>query len=289
MAQWSRHAVNLGDASTVLVPVLCGPNAELPMAIVEAGDRLSGFEPSLNIDVDDRPVAQLAPIGDEDPFGMCEAAIATCLQGDRWPLLLPSCLSAIRGMTRALWKEYGPLSVAICSAEANLSLNRKSDGNGHEALAEGWLETIAPYDTSMVCVGLRSCSASTWEWLDRRSVPVFLGADWSLEAPLAALPQDRPVLLCIDCSVLEIGIIPAVPRPEPGGLSWLQLTTLCREIFAQHHVIGAAIGGLDEEQEQLDAADVRRSATAAARLTNWVLACHYAAKTHAIATPTTSS
>ncbi|WP_017327961.1 arginase family protein [Synechococcus sp. PCC 7336] len=279
MAQWSSRPARLEFAKAAIVPVICDARADLPAAIVAAGDRLCGFEPQLDLDVDAYPVARLSAIRDEAPFGMSEAAFRTCFDTARWPLLVPSSLAATRGAVRALWKRYGPLTLLHCSARAGLLPPEPLADD----MAESWLESVESYDPAIVHVGLRSCSASAWQWLQTRQTPVFLASDWTLEAAIAALPSERPVFLAIDCSVFDPSLVAAVPHPEPGGLQWQQLADLCRELFANRTVVGAAIGGLRGES------GLSLSVRVTARTIGWLLACHFASSAPTSVSPASES
>ena len=49
------------------------------------------------------------------------------------------------------------------------------------------------------------------------------------------------VYVTIDCDGLDLGLMPAVGTPEPGGLTWAELTTLLRAVFASRRVVGCDV------------------------------------------------
>ena len=96
----------------------------------------------------------------------------------------------------------------------------------------------------VVQVGIRNISAEEVEALPRLSTTLFY--DWNMrEDPgwmdrvLAALSDT--IYVTIDLDGLEPGLIPAVGTPEPGGLSWREITTLLRRCFERKRVVACDV------------------------------------------------
>jgi agmatinase len=62
------------------------------------------------------------------------------------------------------------------------------------------------------------------------------------ERVVAALSDT--VYITIDLDGLDPGLMPAVGTPEPGGLSWRELTALLRRVFETKRVIACDVGEL---------------------------------------------
>jgi agmatinase len=266
MARWSLHPTVHTHARIVLIPTAFGVNTQAPTAILNAGADLCAFEPLLNVDVDNLEIAQLSPLVDEPPFGMCEAAVQQRLKRKQWPVLLPSVMSATWGAIRALWKINPDFTVVHCSAHANLlpTLDQRQKDEGYGQTF--WIEHLYQYKLASIHVGLRSSSSRALDWFQHHKTPVFWAqTNWDPEAVVAALP-DLPVFLVIDSSVLDPSMIPTVTQPEPGGLSWNQLVQTCDHIFSARPVLGLSIGGLSVTD------GTRQTSRFVARLLNWLLA-----------------
>ena len=54
---------------------------------------------------------------------------------------------------------------------------------------------------------------------------------------LAALSSPK-VYISVDLDCLDPSLMPAVGTPEPGGLSWSQLTGLIEEVSKQREIVG---------------------------------------------------
>jgi agmatinase len=56
---------------------------------------------------------------------------------------------------------------------------------------------------------------------------------------LQTLPEN--VYLSLDLDVLDPSIMPGVGNPEPGGLSWFELTRFLSTLFNERRIVGADV------------------------------------------------
>ncbi len=274
MARWSLQPASSNQAQVALIPTAFGLDTQAPRAILAAGSQISGFEPVLQVDVDDLAITQWAPFADEPPFAMCEAAVQHSLSRRQWPVLLPAMMAASLGATRALWKRQGSLTVVVCSAHPGLKPAAEvmdADGDPNYS-SHTWVERLYQAGIPVVHVGIRSSSKKAWEFLTNpplRDTPAlfYSHAPWQPVDVLAAL-ANGPIFLAIDCNVLDPALMPTVINPEPGGIDWIQLQSLIKVLFTERQVVGVALGGLTVAET------TRQTARYAARLLNWILACH---------------
>ena len=63
-------------------------------------------------------------------------------------------------------------------------------------------------------------------------------AGWIAKAMSALGAPGRPVFLSIDVDGLDPGIMPGTGTPEPGGLSWADLTDLVKAAAARFEIVG---------------------------------------------------
>ncbi len=270
MARWSLHPAIPTQSQVVLLPTAFGVNTQAPSAILRAGAEINGFEPLLETDVDDLAIGQISPLVDEPPYGMCEMAVGQRLRRQQWPVLLPSVMSATWGGIRAAWKQYPDLAVVHMGAHAQMMPSSEQiqaeEDPGFSSAA--WIEQVVKYQIPVVQVGLRSATYLGWQWLREHHHPVFwAGQDWDPADVVDAVPQ-QPVFLALDVSVLDPALVPTVPYPEPGGVSWSLLLRTCRVLFNSRTVVGLSLGGLSVTS------GTRQSARSVARILNWLLACH---------------
>src|SRR4029453_4504540 len=96
----------------------------------------------------------------------------------------------------------------------------------------------------LVQVGIRNISAEETAVLPSLRTRIFY--DWNMRDDpawisrvVAALPDT--VYITIDLDGLEPGLMPAVGTPEPGGLSWRELTALLRRVYEEKQVVAADV------------------------------------------------
>ncbi len=231
MARWSLHPTPQAQAEIMLIPTAFGLHTQAPAAILNAGADLVAFEPLLNVDIDTLAIGQLSALEDEPPYGMCEAAVRQRWHRRQWPVLLPSEMAASWGGIRGIWKALPQLTVVHFSAHAQLRAAQESLDGETGWDHRSWLESVYCHQLGCVQIGLRCCSPQAFQWMADHQTPVFWAqTEWTPADVVASFPN-QPVFLVIDIGVLDPAQIPAVPDPEPGGISWAQLLSTCEAIF----------------------------------------------------------
>lgn len=133
--------------------------------------------------------------------------------------------------------------MTILQLDAHADLRDRFEGSPHShACAMARCADVA----RVVGVGIRSLSREEAERLraePERLTAVFAheishDADW-MERVLASLRS--PVYVTLDVDVFDPSFLPATGTPEPGGLTWAQVTGLLRETFARFDVVGADV------------------------------------------------
>ncbi|MBS1796515.1 MAG: arginase family protein [Acidobacteria bacterium] len=112
---------------------------------------------------------------------------------------------------------------------------------------------VREWQLPAVQVGLRAVSAETIRALADfpRSFKFFRASDIAGETGRIdeALEQlTERVWLTIDCDGLDPSIMPAVPRPEPGGLGWFDIVGLIRGLTRKRRVVGMSLAGFSTER-----------------------------------------
>jgi agmatinase len=96
----------------------------------------------------------------------------------------------------------------------------------------------------IVQVGIRNISAEEVDALPGLETTIFY--DWNMRDDpgwiARAVDALSPVVyVTIDLDGLDPGMMPAVGTPEPGGLSWRELTSLLRRTFEQRTVVACDV------------------------------------------------
>jgi agmatinase len=93
-------------------------------------------------------------------------------------------------------------------------------------------------------VGVRNLSAEEVAALPGLRTTIFY--DWNMRDDQAWIDRvvgalSDQVYITIDLDGLDPSAMPAVGTPEPGGLSWRELTALLRRVFERRVVVGADV------------------------------------------------
>jgi agmatinase len=114
-----------------------------------------------------------------------------------------------------------------------------------------------------VHVGLRSAAREEHEFLKEHNIPIFPAHRFreltdGAEQVAELLTDEVYVTIDIDC--LDSGIMPGVGTPEPGGLTWWDVTGVLAAVARRHRIVGFDITELAPDY------GVRANAQLAAKL-----------------------
>jgi agmatinase len=145
------------------------------------------------------------------------------------------------GQFAALKARHDDLAVVQIDAHLDLRDSYKGSRHSHASIAARFLEDGA----DLVQVGMRSCSREEAALVRERGLTVY----WAREAAgrtayhreILARLVERPVFVTVDLDGFDPSLVPATGTPEPGGLSWFDVTRLLATIARHCDVVGADI------------------------------------------------
>jgi len=142
-------------------------------------------------------------------------------------------------LVAAAAKRHRGLSVLQIDAHADLRDTYQSHRHSHACAMRRTLE-FAP----LVQVGIRNISEEEIAALPSLETTIFY--DWNMRddpdwITRAVDKLSDTVYVTIDLDGLDPATMPAVGTPEPGGLSWRELTTLLRRTFERRTVVGCDV------------------------------------------------
>jgi agmatinase len=131
------------------------------------------------------------------------------------------------------------LSVLQIDAHADLRETYLSEKHSHACVMRRTIE-FAP----LVQVGIRNISTEERDALPDLDTTVFY--DWNMRDDPNWMTRvvdalSKSVYITIDLDGLDPATMPAVGTPEPGGLSWRELTTLLRRVFETRTVVACDV------------------------------------------------
>jgi agmatinase len=161
------------------------------------------------------------------------------LDAGKFVLTLGGEHSITSPIVEAVAARHRGVSVLQIDAHADLRDSYLEEPHSHACAMRRTLEH-AP----LVQVGIRNVSEEETKAIPGLRTTIFY--DWNMrddpnwiDRAVAALSDT--VYITIDLDGLEPGLMPAVGTPEPGGLSWRELTTLLRRTFEAKRVVACDV------------------------------------------------
>lgn len=243
------------EAARIVVLPLCyekGPSygagsREGPYHILRASEQLEGLDEETLVDWSRLPIHTMAPfVPSDDPDAAVEQIrhqAARVLAAKKFLLSLGGDHAVTIGLAAAAADMF-PQDLGVLQIDAHLDLRETWNGSrfNHACVMR---RIISDLNLPVVPVGIRSFSAGEARFVRENQLqPVFahaidpLDSSWIDEA-VSRLP--RHVYLSVDLDGLDPSVIPGTGTPEPGGLSYRQLTGLIRAVGARRTVVAADI------------------------------------------------
>ncbi len=142
-------------------------------------------------------------------------------------------------LVSAAARKYPGLSVLQIDAHADMRDAFMGTPHNHACAMRRALEYAR-----VTQVGIRSLSTEEAEILPRLNTTVFYDVDmrrdpkW-IDAVVDSLEPD--VYLTVDVDGMDPAIMPATGTPEPGGLSWTEITALLRATAERRRIVAADV------------------------------------------------
>ena len=150
------------------------------------------------------------------------------------------------GAVRACAARSDDLSVLFLDAHGDLRDDYMGTRWGHASVARRILET-----SPLIEVGVRSISESELRFAQLRRIPVHTWPpETDIDRLLGRISQNLTpnVYVTIDLDVLDPSIMSAVGTPEPGGMTWWDVTKLLRHVAKQANIVGFDVVELSPEE-----------------------------------------
>lgn len=241
-----RHT--LDQSRVVLIPIPYDSTTSFrsgarygPSAIIDASAALEDYDLELDLDaslVGIHTTEALEPhMG--GPALMVERvrqAVGHYVQKGKIVGVLGGEHSVAVGSVQAHLEAYPDLSVLYLDAHADLRDEYMGTPWGH-ASGSRRIHERCP----LVLAGLRSLCSEERDYIRSHGVPAYYwpppGDGASYLGEIASLLGPN-VYVSVDLDVFDPSLMPAVGAPEPGGMSWRQVTSLLQEIAMARRIVG---------------------------------------------------
>lgn len=246
---------------------------EGPMAIIDASADMELFDLVLERDTYQVGIATLPEVApnSDSPAAMIQriqSVVDDVLEDGKFVVTLGGEHTVAVAPVRAHAARYEDLSVLAFDAHADMRPAYLDSEYNHACTLRRSLEAVGGVRQDggrprLVHVGLRSAEREEYEYLRANNVPIFPAHRYR-EMPngpeqIAELLTDN-VYVTIDIDCLDSGIMPAVGTPEPGGLTWWDVTAVLTAVARRRRIVGFDITELAPDY------GVRANAQLAAKL-----------------------
>ncbi len=212
---------------------------EGPQAIIDASQHLELYDADLNRETYQIGIHTLPPLepvmsGPEHMIERVYQAAAELLGRDKLVVMLGGEHSLTLGLVRALAERHPKLSVLHLDAHADLRDVYMGTKYSHACVMRRVWE-LCP----IVPVGIRSLSLEEHQFIEQQGLKLIYAEDYAPDAIPQLISRLSPqVYITIDLDVFDPSIMSAVGTPEPGGLSWYQVSSLLQAVARERHVVG---------------------------------------------------
>jgi agmatinase len=215
-----------------------------PHEILQASSHMELWDEELQVDVHGIGIFTLPemelPFGEMEPLvDEIERVAYEVIGRDKFLVALGGEHSITPPLVSATARRYPKLSLLQIDAHADMRDTYMGTIHNHACAMRRCLEVAA-----ITQVGIRSLSIEEAAVLPRLGSKVFYDHSmrrdekW-IDAVVETLGDS--VYVTIDVDGMDPAIMPATGTPEPGGLSWPEITALLRTIAERRKIVGADI------------------------------------------------
>ncbi|MDR0392105.1 MAG: agmatinase [Planctomycetaceae bacterium] len=218
-----------------------------PDAILSVSDQMEHFDEELLFDITQSGIATFPTIppanSPEEQFNRIYQTIheRNLFQKNRIPIFLGGEHSITPPIVSCASELYDEISVLQFDAHADLRDSYTGTKYSHGSAMRRVLE----YTQNLVQVGIRSFSEEEAQYYPDRIkqfiTPALLVRDYSFCLDQILHKLSDQIYITIDIDVFDPSFAPGTGTPEPGGLSWREVTDILRRVCEAKNVVGVDI------------------------------------------------
>lgn len=239
------------ESAVVILPVpvdrttsYVGGTRNGPHEILRASSHMELWDEEMRADVHGVGIFTLPemelPFGEMEPLlDEIERVAYEIIGRDKFLVALGGEHSITPPLVSAAARKYPGMSVLQIDAHADMRDSYMGTMHNHACAMRRSLQYAR-----LTQVGIRSLSTEEAEILPKLNTTVFYDVSmrqdpkW-IDTVVESLADD--VYISIDVDGMDPAIMPATGTPEPGGLTWTEITTLLRTVAARRRIIAADV------------------------------------------------
>ena len=246
------------EPKVLIIPVpyeyttsFCKGTKNGPQAILNASVHMESFDDELweeikKIGINTANFVNQEFVTDKshEPFKEVESAVRESLIKGCLPVVLGGEHSVSYGSIKAVYDLYPDISVLHLGAHSHLKSSFKNNKFNHKCTLNRVLEAMT--DLEIVQVGIRGLSREEASWMEdtNPNIEVFFARDmnrWTVADIISGL--NKNVYITFDFTALDIGIMPSVYDPIPGGLGFELALDILKNVCTFKNVLGIDFTG----------------------------------------------
>ncbi len=207
-------------------------------AFLDAAANMELYDIETDSEVYQEGIYISAPILEKrSPEKMFEATYAKTkelLELDKFLTFFGGEHSVSIGIIKAFYESFSNLTVLQLDAHADLRPSYENSEYNHACALHD-----ASKHSKLIQVGIRSMDSSEKKYLREEQCYFAQDIQWQTSWMNDAMKQmTNDVYITIDLDVFDPSIMPSTGTPEPGGLSWYEVTNFLKGVFATKNVVG---------------------------------------------------
>lgn len=209
-----------------------------PEALFDASVNLEFYDIETGLDIRERGIfTHKSPSMGSTPGEMVEAvrnAVTDIIDSHRFPVIVGGNHSISIGAIQAFASRFNDLTILQLDAHTDLR-NEYLGSNLNHACTMARAREVAP----IVQAGIRSMCSDELPNADMDNIffAHHLHRDPSLYNSVAGKLSTN-VYITIDLDVFDPSIMPSTGTPEPGGLTWYDVTNFLALVASEHNIVG---------------------------------------------------
>ena len=212
-----------------------------PFQIIQASRQLELYDDEMNIEVYKRGICTLSPVETEvkSPERMVakiKSIVSYVKEHGKLPVLIGGEHLVSVGAMMAFADEP---NFKVVHFDAHADMREYYQGSTY---SNACVMRLISGLCDFISVGVRSLSREEHEFIKVNRIENICAIDVVEDREAAAKRLlnflDTKVYVTIDLDVLDPSIMPSVGTPEPGGLSWYDLTFLLKKICEKSEIVG---------------------------------------------------
>lgn len=211
-----------------------------PQALIEASRHMELYDLELQCDIAAKlGIYTLDPLSPSknSPKEMTdelENAVSQILKLKKIPFICGGEHSITLGVVKAIQKKYP--NVSVLDFDAHTDFRDRFEGTKfHHGTV---MRRVYDLGVAITQVGIRSVSEEEVKFFKKnpKAANIFYAPNVPVEEIISTLKED--VYISIDLDDFDPSFMPATGTPEPGGLSWEQVTGLIKEVGKRKNIVG---------------------------------------------------